>query len=116
MLNAVLVDRERRDASVSPVDTIVSALDAGHSLIFFPEGTRNTTDEVLLPFRSGLFHIACRRPDVELVPVWMENLGRVLPKGEFMPVPLLRNLLSLMVPSVTSFLCHPAPRRCVKAG
>ena len=89
VLKAVLVDRERRDASASPVDTIVSALDAGHSLIFFPEGTRNTTDEVLLPFKSGLFHIACRRPDVELVPVWMENLGRVLPKGELMPVPLL---------------------------
>ena len=89
VLNGVLVDRERRDLTVSPVDTIVAALDTGHSLIFFPEGTRNTTDETLLPFRSGLYHIACRRPDVELVPVWMENLGRVLPKGEFVPVPLL---------------------------
>ena len=89
VLKGVLVDRERRDVTVSPVDTIVSALDAGHSLIFFPEGTRNTTDETLLPFRSGLYHIACRRPDVELVPVWMENLGRVLPKGEIVPVPLL---------------------------
>ena len=89
VLKGVLVDRERKSAAVSPVDAIVSALDAGHSLIFFPEGTRNTTDEILLPFRSGLFHIACRRPDVEFVPVWMENLGRVLPKGELMPVPLL---------------------------
>jgi 1-acyl-sn-glycerol-3-phosphate acyltransferase len=89
VLNGVLVDREKRDASVSPVDTIVSALDAGHSLIFFPEGTRNTTGEILLPFKSGLYHIACRRPAVELVPVWMDNLGRVLPKGEFIPVPLL---------------------------
>ena len=89
VLHGVLVDRERRDATVSPVDTIVAALDAGHSLIFFPEGTRNTTDEMLLPFKSGLYHVACRRPDVELVPVWMENLGRVLPKGELVPVPLL---------------------------
>jgi 1-acyl-sn-glycerol-3-phosphate acyltransferase len=55
----------------------------------FPEGTRNTTDEVLLPFKSGIYRVACRRPDVELVPVWMENLGRVLPKGEMIPVPLL---------------------------
>jgi 1-acyl-sn-glycerol-3-phosphate acyltransferase len=44
---------------------------------------------MLLPFKSGLYRVACRRPDVELVPVWMENLGRVLPKGEIVPVPLL---------------------------
>ena len=89
VLNGVLVDRTRRDNAPSPVDTLVDALDTGCSLIFFPEGTRNTTDEILLPFKSGLYHVAYRRPDVELVPVWMENLGRVLPKGELVPVPLL---------------------------
>ena len=89
VLQGVLVDRVRRENAPSPVDTLVSALGTGCSLIFFPEGTRNTTDEVLLPFRSGLYHVACRCPDVELVPVWMENLGRVLPKGEIVPVPLL---------------------------
>lgn len=89
VLRGVLVDRERANARDNPVDTIVTALDTGTSLIFFPEGTRNTTDETLLPFRSGLYHVACRRPDVELVPVWMENLGRVLPKGAVVPVPLL---------------------------
>lgn len=89
VLRGVLVDRERKDRAESPVDTIVAALDEGDSLIVFPEGTRNTTEEVLLPFKSGLYHVACRRPDVELVPVWMENLGRVLPKGETIPVPLL---------------------------
>lgn len=89
VLHGVLVDRERRDTAASPVDTIVAALDAGHSLILFPEGTRNTTDDILLPFKSGLYRVACRKPEVELIPVWMENLGRVLPKGEFVPVPLL---------------------------
>jgi hypothetical protein len=44
---------------------------------------------VLLPFKSGLYRVASKRPHVELVPVWMENLGRVLPKGETIPVPLL---------------------------
>jgi 1-acyl-sn-glycerol-3-phosphate acyltransferase len=43
----------------------------------------------LLPFKSGLYRLAARRPGVELIPVWMENLGRVLPKGETVPVPLL---------------------------
>ena len=54
-----------------------------------PEGTRNTTEERLLPFKSGLYHLARARPAVELVPVWIENLNRVMPKGELVPIPLL---------------------------
>jgi 1-acyl-sn-glycerol-3-phosphate acyltransferase len=68
---------------------MASALDAGSSLILFPEGTRNTTEAQLLPFKTGLFHLASARPQVDLVPVWIENLNRVMPKGEFVPIPLL---------------------------
>jgi len=89
VLRGVLIDRAGHARTRDPIDIIVEALDAGDSLIVFPEGTRNTTDEVLLPFKSGIHRVAVRRPDVQFVPVWMENLGRVLPKGEFIPVPLL---------------------------
>ncbi|HEX2892189.1 lysophospholipid acyltransferase family protein [Vineibacter terrae] len=73
-------------------DLMCAALDGGASLIVFPEGTRNTGDEILLPFRSGLYWLAQARPDIECVPVWIANISRVLPKGEILPIPLLCTL------------------------
>jgi 1-acyl-sn-glycerol-3-phosphate acyltransferase len=89
VFRAVLIDRNPETREVDPVAVMAAALDQKHSLILFPEGTRNTSDEPALPFRSGLYHLAKLRPDVELVPVWIENLNRVMPKGEFVPIPLL---------------------------
>lgn len=89
VLRGVLIERAGSERTQDPIEIILAALELGDSLIVFPEGTRNTTDEALLPFKSGIYRVACKRPDVELVPVWMENLGRLLPKGEIVPVPLL---------------------------
>lgn len=89
VFNAVLIDRNPETREIDPVTQMASALDAGSSLILFPEGTRNTGDEVLLPFKSGIFHLATQRPDVDLVPVWIENLNQVMPKGEVLPIPLI---------------------------
>jgi 1-acyl-sn-glycerol-3-phosphate acyltransferase len=89
VFKAVLIEREAANRSEDPVEQMAKALDAGDSLILFPEGTRNMTDEPLLPFKSGLYNLASARPDVELVPTWIDNLSRVLPKGEFLPLPLL---------------------------
>ena len=86
-INAVLIDRNPETRTQNPVDQMLSALDDDSSLILFPEGQRNMTDATLLPFKPGLFHLAENRPDVELVPVWIENLNRVLPKGEVIPIP-----------------------------
>ncbi|WP_248312141.1 lysophospholipid acyltransferase family protein [Bosea sp. BK604] len=89
VFNAVLIDRERPSRSNDPIALMTDALDAGSSLIVFPEGTRNSTSAPLLPFKSGLFHLARARPKVTLVPVWIDNLNRVMPKGEFVPIPLI---------------------------
>ncbi|MER2534749.1 MAG: lysophospholipid acyltransferase family protein [Rhizobiaceae bacterium] len=89
VFNAVLIERDREVRTVDPVGQMADAIDGGASLIVFPEGTRNVTDAALLPFRSGLYHLARMRPGVELVPTWIDNLNRVMPKGEFLPVPLI---------------------------
>ena len=89
VFRSVLIDRERPRANGGPIAAMANALDDGASLIIFPEGTRNITDAPLLPFKSGIHHLASRRPEIELVPVWLANLNRVLPKGEVVPIPLL---------------------------
>ena len=88
IFNAVLIERKRPTAHDNPLTDMLNALGDRHSLIIFPEGGRQTGAE-LAPFKGGLFHLAKDRPDVEFVPVLIENLNRILPKGEFLPVPLL---------------------------
>jgi 1-acyl-sn-glycerol-3-phosphate acyltransferase len=85
-LNAVLVDRSGHSHG-DPLKPLAQVLERGHSLILFPEGTRS--EGIVAPFRSGLFHLARRFPEVELVPVYLENLHRILPKGSFLIVPLI---------------------------
>jgi 1-acyl-sn-glycerol-3-phosphate acyltransferase len=89
VFRAVLIDRDPKTRKGDPIEMMTDALDENASLILFPEGTRNTSDDRLLPFKSGLFHLASARPQVEFVPVWIENLNRVMPKGEFVPIPIL---------------------------
>lgn len=88
VFNGLLIERDPASRVGCPVDQMADALESGQSLILFPEGTRNPSDDRLLPFKSGLFHLANARPDVELVPVWIDNLSRVMPKGEYVPVPI----------------------------
>jgi 1-acyl-sn-glycerol-3-phosphate acyltransferase len=88
IFNALLIERKKPTAHDNPLADMRHALDGGHSLIIFPEGTRQTGTD-MAPFKGGLFHLAKDCPEVELVPVLVENLNRILPKGEFLPVPLL---------------------------
>lgn len=87
VFNSLIIHRDA-SAGPNPVEQMTEALLAGDSLIMFPEGTRNTGDDVLLPLKSGLYHLARACPQVRLVPVWIENLKRVLPKGTLVPIPL----------------------------
>jgi 1-acyl-sn-glycerol-3-phosphate acyltransferase len=87
VFNAVYVEREKR-GDEDPLQPLVDALESGDSLILFPEGTRGFAEDPQ-PFRSGLYNLAQRFPAVVLVPAWIHNVQRVMPKGEVVPVPVL---------------------------
>jgi 1-acyl-sn-glycerol-3-phosphate acyltransferase len=90
--NSVLIDRSGKDNEKSnPIDDILKAMGNKYSIIIFPEGTRGQGEEIST-FKSGLYHLAKNKPQVELVPVYMENLSRILPKGELLPVPFLSRI------------------------
>jgi 1-acyl-sn-glycerol-3-phosphate acyltransferase len=85
--NALFIERDAGRRDGDPLAPLSAALQRGESLILFPEGTRRAQ---ALPgaFKSGLFHLAAKSPDAELVPVYLDNLYRSMPKGTFLPVPL----------------------------
>lgn len=88
VLNVVFVERHREGRESDPLAPLAEALRQGSSLIIFPEGTRGAGP---LPgtFRSGLYNLAVRFPEVHLVPVYLENLHRAMPKGTFIPIPVV---------------------------
>lgn len=90
VFRAVLIERHKVTPSCNPLIAMEEVLDRGESLIIFPEGTRTTDDEgEMNEFKPGLWHLAKKHPEAELVPVHLENLNRILPKGSLILIPLL---------------------------
>jgi len=98
IFRAILIDRgasgeeaERGMRAREAVARTAAEMGDSDSLILFPEGTRGPGEQ-LLPFKSGIYHLCRARPEAEVVPVYLHNLSRVMPKGEFVPVPLLASV------------------------
>lgn len=96
VFNAILINRPATDRSAASASLSVAKIAEGMgqecSVIVFPEGTRSTDGEVQR-FRSGLYHLCQLKPALDLVPVYLANMNRILPKGEVLPVPLLGRVI-----------------------
>ncbi len=87
VFNVIYVSRERT-ADEDPLEPLIEALHHGDSIILFPEGTRGHQEEPQA-FKAGLYNLALKFPHIELIPAWINNVQRVMPKGEVVPVPVL---------------------------
>ncbi len=92
LFNALLIARDGITRRDNPMVHMANALRQGESLILFPEGTRST-DGTIAGFKPGLWHLANAVPEAEFVPVYLQNLNRILPKGHFLPIPLLSTVV-----------------------
>ncbi len=88
VFHAILIERKKVTVHNNPIELMLKEVGNKYSLIIFPEGGRNPGPDVG-QFKGGLYHLATKRPDVELIPVHIDNANRVLPKGEFLPVPII---------------------------
>ncbi|MBN9663626.1 MAG: 1-acyl-sn-glycerol-3-phosphate acyltransferase [Acidobacteria bacterium] len=88
VFRGVLVTRGKMEREHNPMTAMSAALEDGDSLLLFPEGTRGP-GAVVQPFKSGVYQLALAYPELDLVPVWIDNAHRVMPKGMPLPLPLL---------------------------
>lgn len=84
--NILTIERKKVTVETNPVARMLAAVEAGESLIIFPEGTRGSGEQAG-PFRPGVAHLIEKAPGVPVIPAFLVNMGRSLPKGAIVPVP-----------------------------
>lgn len=92
VMNVILVDRENVSKRNNPLYSMLEEMGDQYSIVIFPEGGRSTTGKVA-EFKSGIFYLIKKRPELELIPVYLDNMNRILPKGVILPVPLLSRVV-----------------------
>lgn len=88
IIGIVPVVRANQDRGVDVLAPAREALSRGEIVVIFPEGTRGPASDEMAPLKSGVARLAAAFPDAPVVPAWIAGAGRVLPKGEAVPVPL----------------------------
>jgi 1-acyl-sn-glycerol-3-phosphate acyltransferase len=85
-MNAMGIERTAA-AGRDVLQPMVDALEAGKTLIFFPEGSRGEPG-VIGSFKPGIGKIAKTVPGLVVLPVFLAGAERSLPRGESVPLPL----------------------------
>ncbi|MFH1936155.1 MAG: 1-acyl-sn-glycerol-3-phosphate acyltransferase, partial [Bacteroidota bacterium] len=85
------------------LDIIKQRMDAGYSILIFPEGTRSR-DGRILRFHRGAFYIA-EKLRVDILPILIFGSGDFLPKGHFWGKPsrLFMKILPRITPENSQF-------------
>lgn len=92
VFNAILIDRKHVSIRNNPINQLLNEMGNDHSIIIFPEGGRGNGEKIN-DFKSGIFHLAKKKPEIELIPIYLDNMNRILPRGMVLPVPMLSRVV-----------------------
>lgn len=89
-VNTVLIQRREEKSPETDqgkaLEQLMKKLEQGHSLIFFPEGSRGEPEQ-MQAFRKGIGVLLQKFPHIPFIPVYLQGMGKILPKGSLLPVP-----------------------------
>ena len=91
LFNCILLERQNVKVHHNPVDEMLHQMGSQYSIIIFPEGGRQSSGQIA-EFKSGLYYMCKKRPELELIPIYINNMNRILPRGTYLPVPLLSHV------------------------
>lgn len=78
-LHCLFLDRKDLKQGMQIILKAIEKAKSGISICIFPEGTRNKTDELLLPFHEGSFKIA-EKANIPIIPMTLVNTAEIFEK------------------------------------
>jgi 1-acyl-sn-glycerol-3-phosphate acyltransferase len=92
IMRVIPIDRHRKDKNSDPLADCSAALSRGEILVIYPEGSRGTPEQTIR-FKTGISRLAEQHPEAPIVPIFMHGLGKSLPRGDFLLVPFVCDVL-----------------------
>lgn len=74
-IGTIFVNRSSKPSGKTARRTMIQTLLHGGNVLIFPEGTRNKTEQILLPFHYGAVRIA-GKTGAPIVPIVIKKLGK----------------------------------------
>jgi 1-acyl-sn-glycerol-3-phosphate acyltransferase len=79
--SGIMVDRSSPESRKQSYERMVEAIKLGESLMIYPEGTQNRTQEPMQPFYDGAFKLAIAT-QVPVLPIITINTRRIMPQAK----------------------------------